>query len=77
MIVGKKCQCHHNSGVLTAKYVFREVLIDLVGIIIVIAELRSILVIADDVFDIGNVPFDRSPEAVSHRAGALVSILLT
>ena len=36
--------------------------------------------IADDVFDVGNVPFERSPEAaVSHGAatGALVAILLT
>ena len=41
-------------------------------------EFRSILVIAGDVFDVGNVPFERSPEAAISReaaAGALVAIV--
>ena len=44
----------------------------------VFAEFRSILVIAGDVFDVSNVPFERSPEvAISGGAasGALVAIV--
>ena len=46
--------------------------------IFIFAEFRSILVIAGDVFDVGNVPFESSPEAVISRgaaAGALVAIV--
>ena len=41
-------------------------------------EFRSILVIADDVSDVGYVPFERPPEAAVSRgdaAGVLVAIL--
>ena len=53
-------------------------MLDIVGINCVFAEFRSILVIADDVFDVGNVPFERSPEAAISRgvaAGASIAIV--
>ena len=53
-------------------------MLDLVGINLRILEFRSILVIADDVFDVSNVPFERSPEAAISRgaaAGASVAIV--
>ena len=55
-----------------------DVLLNLVGIDFVFAEFRSILVIAGDVFDVGNLPFERSPEAAISRgaaAGASVAIV--
>ena len=42
------------------------------------AEFRSILIIPGDVFDVGHVPFEPSPEAAiscGAAAGALVAIL--
>ena len=63
---------------VAAKEVFRDVLLDLVGIIFVFAEFRSILIIPGDLFDVGYVPFEPSPEAGISReaaAGALVAIL--
>ena len=60
-------QGHRNSSDLTAKMCFREVLLDLVGI-----NFRNCGMSIDpghrqatagDVFDIGNVPFERSPSA--------------
>ena len=138
MIVGKNsAQCHHNSGDLTAKKFFIEILLDLVGINFrnrgtsidpghrraapamfstsatcclnnlhqprsrhqsircdlanVKKQFRNfgrplgLLVIADNVFDVGNMPFERSPEsavssgaaAVRHQRGAFIAISLT
>ena len=72
MIVEKNsAQCHHNSGVITAKRCFREVLLDLVGI-----NFRNCgtsidpghrWVDAGYIFDVNNVPFERSPEAAVSR----------
>ena len=48
------------------------------ALICVFAEFRSILVIAYDVFDVGNVPFERSAKAAISRgaaAGASVAIV--
>ena len=46
----------------------------------IIAELQLILVIAGDVFDVGNIPFERPSDAAVDRGavtGAFVAILLT
>ena len=85
MIVGKNsAQCHRNSGDLTTTNVFREVLLDLVGIHFhncgtpIDPDHRRAA--AGDALDVGNVTFERSPSATDSRgaaAGALVTILLT
>ena len=53
-------------------------MLDLVGINLCICGISIDPVIADDVFDVGNVPFERSPEAALSReaaAGASVAIV--
>ena len=59
------------------KDVFREVLLDLVGISFDICDIsinpQGYLVIASDVLDVGNMPFERSPEAAI-SCGAPVAI---
>ena len=80
----KKTVC--NAIIIAAtqqqKDLFREVLLDLVGIIFrncgtsIDPGLRR----AGDVFDVGNVPFEQYPSATVSRsvaAGALVAILLS
>ena len=54
-----------NRGVVrSSKTKFFETLCLIsLALICVFAEFRSVLVIADDVFDVSNVPFERSPKA--------------
>ena len=64
-----------NRGVVhsSKKDAFRDALLDLV-----FADFRLILFIAGDVFDVGNVLFERSPKAAISRgaaAGASVAIV--
>ena len=61
-----------------AKRSFRDILLDLVGINFCICGISIDRGHPGDVFDVGNVPFERSPEvAISRRAaaGALVTIV--
>ena len=68
------------ASFVAAKEVFRDVLLDLVGI-----HFRICRILIDpghpgDVFDVGYVPFERSSEATISRgaaAGALVAIVQT
>ena len=67
MIVVKKAACNDNIMVASEqqKNVFREVLLDLVGInfgnCVILIDPYGYLVITSDVFDVGYVPFERSP----------------